>query len=144
MNRRSLLLAASAIFLPSFPALAQAPATLKMTKNPNCGCCTGHAEHLRAAGYVVEITESDQIDALRATRGVPEELAGCHFIEVDGYLIEGHVPAAAIDKLLAERPAIKGIAVPGMPQGSPGMSGERTEPLVVFTIEASPQSFFTE
>lgn len=143
MNRRSLL--AAALLLPALPSLAIAAApTLKMIKNPNCGCCTGHADHLRAHGYAVEVTESDQLEALRAELGVPEDLAGCHLIQAEGYVIEGHVPATAIDKLLAERPTIKGIAAPGMPMGSPGMSGEKTEPLTVLTIEATPQVYFVD
>jgi hypothetical protein len=89
--------------------------------------------------------ESAELARLRAELGVPATLVGCHLIQAEGYLIEGHVPAGAIDKLLAERPAIRGISVPGMPLGSPGMSGEKTGPLVVLTIEeGAPQVYFTE
>ncbi len=118
---------------------------MKLIKDPTCDCCGHHAEYLRSHGYTVDIEESDKLAEMRAGLGVPAELAGCHVILAGNYVIEGHVPAAAIDKLLTEQPAIKGISVPGMPLGSPGMSGEKTEPLIVLTIaEGMPRVFFTE
>jgi hypothetical protein len=147
VNRRSLLAASASFFLaPSF-ALAATPAkaTLQLIKSPTCDCCTGHAEYLRAHGYVVDVVASSELPKLRSDLGVPGNLVGCHLIRADGYLIEGHVPAGAIDKLLSERPAIKGISVPGMPLGSPGMSGEKVGPLVVLTIgDGAPEVYFTE
>ena len=147
MNRRSVLAMSTLMLLAPSLAVAAAPAkaVLQMIKNPGCSCCGTHADYLRAHGYEVEITESDALAELRAELDVPDELAGCHLIRVEGYLIEGHVPARAIDKLLAERPQIRGIAVPGMPAGSPGMSGEKTESLDVLTIEnGASRLFFSE
>jgi hypothetical protein len=92
-----------------------------VTKDPSCGCCRAWAEHVRGAGFPVEIVESAEVGRLKARLGVPQDLAGCHTAEVGGYVVEGHVPAAAIRRLLAERPAATGLAVPGMPVGSPGM-----------------------
>lgn len=148
MNRRSLLTWSIFGFLLipslSFSATPAKP-ILKLIKDPNCGCCNDHAEYLRSHGYTVDVSESEKLAEMRAELGVPEELAGCHVILADRYVIEGHVPAAAIDKLLNDQPDIKGISVPGMPPGSPGMSGERSEPLVVLTIaDGMPRVFFTE
>jgi hypothetical protein len=148
MNRRTML-AMSFFGMLLAPQRSNAEGgnamTLQLIKDPNCGCCGNHAQYLRDHGYVVEVSESDRLAELRAELGVPEQLAGCHTIRAEGYVIEGHVPAAALDKLLAERPLIKGISVPGMPAGSPGMDGEKTEPLAVFVIDdGTPRIFMTE
>jgi hypothetical protein len=118
----------------SAPSLAQQSKVAVMYKAVGCGCCDGHAEHLRANGYTVRVVEVADLDAVKRKHGVPERYAGCHTIEVGGYLVEGHVPASIIDKLLAEKPAIKGISLPGMPDGSPGMSGTKTAPFTVYDI----------
>jgi len=147
MNRRSMLAASAALVLASrFAGATEATkATLDLIKDPNCGCCGDHAQYLRDHGYIVNVTESAELEKLRAELGVPANLVGCHLIRAEGYVIEGHVFAGAIDKLLAERPAIRGISMPGMPLGSPGMGGEKTGPLVVLTIsEGAPQVYFTE
>lgn len=147
MKRRSMLAMSVALTLAPHQlfAVATAGTKLQLIKDPNCGCCADHALYMRDHGYVVEISESERLTEMRAELGVPEQMAGCHVILADGYVIEGHVPAAAIDKLLTEKPAIKGISVPGMPAGSPGMGGEKTEPLVVFIIgDGMPKVFFTE
>jgi hypothetical protein len=90
-------------------------------KDPSCGCCGAWADHVRAAGFPIEVIETGDLAALKARLGVPETIAGCHSAQVAGYVIEGHVPAPAIRRLLAERPDGIGLAVPGMPVGSPGM-----------------------
>lgn len=148
MNRRTMLAISvfGLLLAPQRSSAAGGNGTiLQLTKDPNCGCCGDHAQYLRDHGYIVEVSESDRLAELRAALGVPEQLAGCHTIRAEGYVIEGHVPAAALDKLLAERPMIKGISVPGMPAGSPGMGGEKTEPLTVFVIDAGmPKTFMTE
>jgi hypothetical protein len=146
MNRRHLLQASAATALFALLPLGASAATpLRLIKDPNCGCCQGHALYLQQNGFAVTVEASADLDGLRRQLGIPPRLVGCHTILAEGYVIEGHVPAAAIAKLLSERPAIKGISVPGMPQGSPGMSGEKTAPLVVYTIaDADTQVFFTE
>lgn len=95
----------------------------KMTvnKDPNCGCCGGWIDYLRKAGMTVEVTETKTLDKVRKRLGVPDDLASCHTAEIGGYVIEGHVPYPSIKKLLAEKPRAVGLAVPGMPQSSPGM-----------------------
>lgn len=101
-------------------ALAE-EAVVVVHKDPSCGCCTGWAQHMRQAGFAVRLDETSNLEAVRARLGVPSDLTACHTAEVSGYVIEGHVPAAAVRRLLSERPAAKGLAVPGMPAGSPGM-----------------------
>lgn len=90
-------------------------------KLASCGCCAGWVEHLRAAGYPVEVEDVAGVSMISRAHGIPADLTSCHTALVDGYLVEGHVPADVIDRVLAERPAITGVAVPGMPVGSPGM-----------------------
>ena len=92
-----------------------------VTKDPSCGCCSGWVDHLKSAGFPVEVRETSEVNRVKVQLGVPQDLASCHTAEVGGYVVEGHVPADAIKRLLAERPQAKGLAVPGMPVGSPGM-----------------------
>jgi hypothetical protein len=110
------------------PARAADLPRMVVTKDPSCGCCRAWAEHVRAAGFPIEVVESASVGRLKARLGVPQDLAGCHTAEVGGYVVEGHVPAAAIRRLLEERPAAIGLAVPGMPVGSPGMEVEGSPP----------------
>lgn len=105
-------------------ALLSAPAhgqTVTVHKTPWCGCCAKWADHLEANGFDVVIDEREDLTPVRARLGVPDELQGCHTGEVEGYAVEGHVPAKDIRRLLAELPAARGLSVPGMPMGSPGM-----------------------
>lgn len=97
------------------------PATVQVYKSPTCGCCQGWVEHLRESGFAVAVQDVDDLTAIKRMAGVPEALQACHTALVDGYTIEGHVPATAIERLLRERPEIAGLAAPGMPEGSPGM-----------------------
>jgi hypothetical protein len=118
---------------------------LTLIKDPNCGCCEGHARYLEAHGFRVTIEEATDLGAVRAKHGVPDPMAGCHTILAGDYVAEGHVPAAAIRKLLKDRPMIKGISLPGMPEGSPGMSGDKAEPFVVYVIQdGAPRIFMIE
>lgn len=120
-RRLALCLAVSAtMLLMSGPSLAETP-TIQVYKTPTCGCCSKWIDHLKAAGFTVEATELASLETLKATNGVPPKLASCHTAMVEGYVIEGHVPASDVKRLLAERPKVAGLAVPGMPMGSPGM-----------------------
>ena len=110
--------AVMAVLLAGTLAPAQSPTVMTVVRDPGCGCCMNWVAHLRRAGFTVTVTES--ASRLRETR-VPAEARSCHTGSIGGYLIEGHVPATDIKKLLIERPAIAGLAVPGMPVGSPGM-----------------------
>jgi hypothetical protein len=121
-----------ALALPG-PALADAiQATLY--KSPQCGCCESYAAYLRDNGFEVEVKESHDLAQISAEAGVPPEFQGCHTMFVDGYVVDGHVPVTAINKMLTERPAIAGITLPGMPMGSPGMNGEKTAPFVIYAV----------
>ena len=103
-------------------------------KSPTCGCCVKWAEHMEAAGFEVESRNMRAMGSIKAELGVPQAAHSCHTAVVDGYIVEGHVPAAYVHKLLAERPDIPGIAVPGMPIGSPGMEGPNAQPYEIVTF----------
>ena len=116
--------------------LAQSPTAIEVVKDPGCGCCTKWVQHLSKAGFKATVTESSTIDALKDRKGVPKAARSCHTATVGGYVIEGHVPADVIKRLLIERPSIVGLAVPGMPAGSPGMEiGGRTDPYDVLAFD---------
>jgi hypothetical protein len=128
-DRRTILvgLGASAMLMGSTVFAEGALPKVAVTKDPSCGCCGNWVAHLKDAGFPVEVTESAEVNRLKVRLGVPKALASCHTAEVDGYVVEGHVPAPAIKRLLAERPEGRGLAVPGMPVGSPGMEVEGSE-----------------
>ncbi len=98
--------------------------SMVVTKTPSCGCCTDWADLASAEGYDVEVIENADYGAIKHDHGVPEGMASCHSTRIGGYVVEGHVPFAALAKLLREKPSISGIAVPGMPMGSPGMGND--------------------
>lgn len=115
-----------ALSLLACVALAPAVAAgdeVTMYKDPNCGCCGKWAEHMRVNGFVVKEIATPRMHEVKRTAGVPQALASCHTAKVGGYVVEGHVPAADVKRMLADKPKIAGISTPGMPQGSPGMEG---------------------
>ena len=99
-----------------------------MYKNPSCGCCGAWAKHMRGAGFVVQEMPRENMAAVKEKHGVSAGLASCHTAIVDGYVIEGHVPASDVQRLLQERPQIVGLTAPGMPMQSPGMQAEGIPP----------------
>jgi len=101
-------------------------------KSPNCSCCIGYADVLKKQGFDVKIVAKDNMTAIKEKFGVPTSQQSCHTISMGKYFIEGHVPMAAIEKLLKEKPAIDGIGLPGMPTGSPGMPGKKRAPFKVY------------
>jgi hypothetical protein len=123
LTRRSALgLVAAALVVPPLSVSAEAAAIL-VHKDPNCSCCAGWVRHLKDAGFAVTVEETADLRPVRKRLGVPADLAACHTAEADGYVLEGHVPAVAVRRLLEKRPVATGLAVPGMPAGSPGMEG---------------------
>lgn len=114
------------------------PTPVRVTRDPNCGCCTAWADHLRQNAFAVTVVDDPAINRVKARLGVPRDLTSCHTAEVGGYVIEGHVPAGAIRKLLSQRPAITGLSVPGMPVGSPGMEVEGRSPDTYDVIAFGP------
>ena len=111
------------------PALAalQEPPAIKVYKSPSCGCCGQWTDYLKQNGFRPEIVDMDDLSAVKRLAQVPDDLVSCHTAMVERYVVEGHVPVEAIRKMLSERPDILGIAVPGMPPGSPGMPGGTRE-----------------
>lgn len=103
-------------------------------QNENCGCCTVFAGYARSQGLKIQLLKTD-MDAIHERFEVPPSVQSCHTTIIDEYFIEGHVPSEAIEKLLSERPDIKGIALPGMPSGTPGMPGPKTEDWVIYAVE---------
>lgn len=115
----------------------KAPAeTLELTvyKSATCGCCNDWIKHLEANGFAVKAHNVRNLDQIKREYGVSPRLGACHTARIGDYVIEGHVPAQDIKRLLAEKPAVAGLAVPGMPLGSPGMEGPRKDPYKVYTF----------
>ena len=122
MQRRSFITMTVGALVLARPALA-APTRIEVFKSPTCGCCSAWIEHMSRAGFAVDARDVDQdaLYALKARSGITPELASCHTAFVDGYFVEGHVPARDVQRLLGERLDAIGLSVPGMPIGSPGM-----------------------
>lgn len=125
---------AAAIVVAQKPA----PTVVDVFRSPTCGCCMKWVDHLKQAGFDVKVKELDQeaLDNLKQHHGIPAAAQSCHTARVAGYTVEGHVPADAVQKLLKEKPAVSGIAVGGMPMGSPGMEvpSGRKQPFDVVTF----------
>lgn len=96
-----------------------------VTKSPTCGCCVQYIAYLRKNGYEVEVNEIEDTSPYKLDHGIPGQLFSCHTMEIDDYLVEGHVPLKVVDQLLAEQPSVEGISLPKMPAGSPGMPGTK-------------------
>jgi len=130
---RSLLL----VFLVSTgSAWAQAATQVEVFKNPHCGCCGKWIEHLQQNGFQVSTREVNDVPAARKKLGMPDRLGSCHTAQVGDYVIEGHVPAADIQRLLKEKPKALGLAVPAMPPGSPGMEAANPVPYETLLVQA--------
>ena len=132
--RRPILLsiAAAAAFLSTVANAAQ----LTVMKSPYCGCCAKWIEHVQQHGFTVKVVDTEDMASVKKRLGVPDRLASCHTTMAGGYFIEGHVPAADIKRLLAQKPKATGIAVPGMPAGSPGMEAAGKEPYATVLVRA--------
>ena len=143
MKRRTFLSAVAGLSAAaSLPARSAAawPA-VDVFKSPTCGCCGTWVEHLKGAGFDVRVTELDDPTAARKRLGMPDAFGSCHTATVGGYVLEGHVPAAEVKRLLGAKPKAVGLAVPGMPVGSPGMEvGSRRDPFDVLLVERNGRS----
>jgi hypothetical protein len=140
MKRRLFIQAAvgASVAMPLL-AMAAVP-VIDIFKTESCGCCGAWVEHLKANGFVTRVVNVDNPSDYRERGGIPNELGSCHTGMVQGYAIEGHVPASDIKRLLATRPKARGLAVPGMPLGSPGMEGPRKDPFDVLLVDAKGRS----
>ena len=135
MKRRTFCFGAALLTLLASPLRAvAAPTKAILYKNPQCNCCEGYAAYLRQNGFEVDVKPTNDLAEISQKAGVPEKYQGCHTTLVDGYVVDGHVPIEIVRKLLTERPAIAGITLPGMPTGSPGMTGEKTQPFVIYAV----------
>lgn len=146
-NRRHVLgwVAAAPALLTAYGvtrAMAEELPAMTVFRDPSCGCCHKWVEHIRADGFSVAVHDAASMKAVKARLGVPVELASCHTGEIGGYVIEGHVPAVAIRRLLTDRPQGRGLAVPGMPIGSPGMEGGAPEDYDVVLFGAGEPRVF--
>ena len=130
----AVIIAAGAVVWNMKPSEA---ADVVVYKSPTCGCCAKWIDHLEDNGFSVEVHDERNMDPVKHRLGVPRHLQSCHTAEVGGYIVEGHVPADVIARMLRERPAINGLAVPGMPMGSPGMEGPRKDPYDVLAYDAA-------
>jgi hypothetical protein len=135
MHRKHFMQTLALAPLLVFQAKAAAP-RVDVFKDPTCGCCGNWVAHLRKNGFDVSVQEVPNTAVYRRKYGVPPALGSCHTAVVSGYSIEGHVPASDIQRLLREKPKAKGLAVPGMPVGSPGMEGPRVDPYAVILFQA--------
>ncbi|MFV1986132.1 MAG: DUF411 domain-containing protein [Gemmatimonadota bacterium] len=117
--------------------------TIKVYKSPTCGCCASWVEHLEAAGFNVEVENSDAMAMVKAEAGVPVALQSCHTAKIGDYVFEGHVPIETIVRFMEEKPDVQGLAVPGMPVGAPGMEmGGRVDPYDVLAFDGATTSVY--
>jgi hypothetical protein len=115
--------------------------TVEVFKSPTCGCCALWVKHLEANGFATKVTDVEDMTQVKAKYGIPGRLQSCHTAVVNGYVLEGHVPAADVQRLIKERPSVVGVAVPGMPLGSPGMEqGSLVQPYNVVTFDKQGQT----
>jgi hypothetical protein len=134
MNRRTFCLCGALAVLASPLRAVAAPTKATLYKNPQCTCCEGYAAYLRENGFDVEVKPTNDLAEISQKAGVPEKYQGCHTMFVEGYVVDGHVPVDVVRKLLSGRPPIAGITLPGMPAGSPGMVGEKTQTFVIYAV----------
>lgn len=136
MKRRTMLGMLAALPLAGMlPVRGATGTTIEVFRNPSCGCCTAWVKHLQAAGFAVRVNEVSDAAAVRRRFRMPERFASCHTALAGDYVLEGHVPAADVERLLAERPNLLGLAVPGMPAGAPGMEGGRAQAFDVVLVD---------
>lgn len=117
-------------------AVAANPEPATLYQDAQCGCCGEYVAYLRRHGFQLRVVYSEDMASVKAAHGVPSELLSCHTIAIAGYVVEGHVPVDTLNRLLSEKPQIEGIALPGMPEGAPGMNTFKTEPFVIYEIGA--------
>ena len=143
ITRRALML--SAVPLTMAGSVRAALIAVTLYKNPECGCCEGYADYLRQHGFEVTSKPTNDLAEISQKARIPADLQGCHSAFIEDYVVDGHVPVEAIENLLAEYPPIKGITLPGMPAGSPGMSGEKIGLFAIYAIgqDGKPSVFMT-
>jgi hypothetical protein len=145
MNRRTILTlligGMAGIVSPSVRAAGESK-KVTLYKDPQCGCCEGYADYLRGHGFAVTIVPTHDLPLLDEKYGIATDLQPCHISLIGGYVVGGHVPIEVVDRLLAEKPAITGITLAGMPLGSPGMGGEKTAPFKIYEIATGSRRLY--
>ena len=145
MIRTTLITAMLALTFFAPQAFADEKPGAVLYKNPQCTCCDAYADYLRQNGYTVAVRPTHDLSLIKKRHGVPTDLEGCHTTLIGRYVVEGHVPVQTINRLLTEQPSLKGISLPGMPTGSPGMSGPKTEPFKIYGFgEGTPKLYAVE
>lgn len=146
-RRSTLILVTAAILAPVLPAFAADRPLVAVYKDPSCGCCGAWIKHIAAAGYPTSVEDTSDMAVIKNRLRVPEKLGSCHTAQVGAYVLEGHVPAAALAKLLTEKPDAIGLAVPGMPTGSPGMEVAGASPdsydVILFARDGSTRPYMS-
>jgi hypothetical protein len=138
---KKLLLIVSLALHTAMPAWAASNAVVEVYKNPHCGCCGKWVQHLQQAGFTAKTHDMDDVAPMREKLGMPSRYASCHTAKINGYVIEGHVPASDIKRLLKEKPVAIGLAAPGMPQGSPGMETATPAPYDTLLVQSDGKSY---
>ncbi|MGH6975985.1 MAG: DUF411 domain-containing protein [Stellaceae bacterium] len=149
IDRRAMLtlvvVGAAGIISTTARAADAGPTLVTIYRDPGCQCCEGYADYLRQNGFKVTVIGTHDLPLMNEQYGVPDAYQGCHLAKVAGYIVEGHVPVDVFKRLLAEKPAIKGITLPGMPAGSPGMFGKKTAPFKIYALGVgAPTLYATE
>jgi hypothetical protein len=145
MTKRVFLRAAGAALASlALPAGAQYAQLLTVYKSPACGCCGDWVKHMKANGFAVDVRDLADVAPIRRKHGVPDRMASCHTALISGYVIEGHVPAADVKRLLRERPMAIGLAVPGMVVGSPGMEQGPPQPYATIAFDARSSRVYAQ
>ena len=129
------LIAGATGVIPLTARAASSRGDVTLHKNPQCGCCEGYADYLRDNGFKVKAVSTNDL-------GHPDDLQPCHISLIGGYVVGGHIPMEVIDRLVSEQPKIVGISLPGMPQGTPGMPGNKPRPLGIYEIGSSPPKVY--
>lgn len=142
LNRRSALAMLGVVASSSFSFAQQLDkAQITIYKDPNCGCCGNWERHMQEAGFAILVEQTRNIIAVKTRFGVPNDLTSCHTAVIAGYVLEGHVPASAVKRVLVDRPPIIGIAVPGMPAGAPGMGVSNEAYTVILFASGGRRTF---
>ena len=138
----TLLIGATTTLLAAPSWSAEEDRHVTLYKEPQCGCCESYADYLQKRGFMVSIVPTHDLPLLDEKYGIPSELSPCHISLIGGYVVGGHVPIEIVNRLLAEKPAITGVTLPGMPLGSPGMTGRKTEPFKIYEISKGASKIY--
>ena len=138
----AVLVAGATRALSPYVRAADEDKQVTLYKDPQCGCCESYAGYLREHGFEVRVVPTHDLPLLNEKYGIPTELSPCHISLVAGYVVGGHVPIDVVNRLLSDRPKITGITLPGMPPGSPGMTGQKVAPFNIFEIGKAPYKLY--